>query len=312
MQALPTGNVTFLFTDIEGSTTRWDHRPVAMQSALAHHDAVMREAIESHDGVVFKTIGDAFCAAFHAAHDGLAAALHAQASLAGADWGQVETLPVRMALHTGVAQLRDEDYFGPPLNRLARLLEVAAGGQILLSHATFELVCDSLPDGVRLRDLGDQHLRDLQRPEHSFAVVSADVAATAAHLAASRGDYTAAQRLLEESVSLARETDDPARIERGLLDLGVVARLDGEYDLARTRLHEALTMARDRGHESSVSSALKQLGIVAHDQGDYDLCSELIRESLSVQRHVSTRLLDMPREDRPVGWRRMLRPWRRS
>ena len=145
MVAPPTGTVTFLFTDIEGSTGLWEHYPAAMQAALARHDDILRNAIEGR-GYVFKTVGDAFCAAFPTASDALEAALEAQRGLHREEWGQTGPLRVRMALHTGAAQETDSDYFGPLLNRISRLLSAGHGGQILLSLVTQELVRDELPE----------------------------------------------------------------------------------------------------------------------------------------------------------------------
>ena len=145
MVSLPTGTVTFLFTDIEGSTALWERYPEAMRQALARHDAILREAIAAHRGHVFKTIGDAFCAAFSTAPEALAAAAAAQRALHGESWGEVGPLRVRMALHTGAAELRDGDYFGPPLNRVARLLAAAHGGQALVSQVARGLARDQLP-----------------------------------------------------------------------------------------------------------------------------------------------------------------------
>ena len=142
---LPTGTVTFLFTDIEGSTTLWEQYPAAMQVALARHDALLRHAIESADGRIVKTTGDGVVAVFHAAADALAACLAAQRALQAAETGvsgrkpaspdtQLPvTLRVRMGLHTGVAELRDGDYFGASLNRAARIMSAAHGEQVLLS-----------------------------------------------------------------------------------------------------------------------------------------------------------------------------------
>src|SRR5262249_43261996 len=107
MLELPTGTVTFLFTDLEGSTARWEQQPEAMRHALARHDACLRDAIERHGGHVFKTVGDAFHAAFASAPEAVAAALDAQRCLLAEDWAPLETLRVRMALHTGAAELRD-------------------------------------------------------------------------------------------------------------------------------------------------------------------------------------------------------------
>src|SRR5438552_8943392 len=121
---LPTGTVTFLFTDIEGSTKRWEQQPAAMSAALAHHDALLRAVIEDHGGRIFKTVGDAFCAAFPTALQALEAALQAQRELNSSDWGPFglnDPVRVRIALHTGAAEVRESDYFGQPVNRVARL-----------------------------------------------------------------------------------------------------------------------------------------------------------------------------------------------
>ncbi len=175
----PTGTVTFLFTDIQGSTKLWERNPSAMSGALARHDEILQGAIEDHGGFVFKTVGDAFCAAFATAPDGLEAALEAQRALLTEEWSEaVGTLKVRMALHTGAAEERGGDYFGPPLNRVARLLSAGQGGQILLSLATQELVRDNLPDGADLRDLGERRLKDLFRPERVFQLVGPDLPAS--------------------------------------------------------------------------------------------------------------------------------------
>jgi class 3 adenylate cyclase len=164
----PTGTLTFLFTDIEGSSKLWERHPKAMQTALARHDEILRDAIEQHGGYVFKTVGDAFCAAFPTVPDALEAALQAQRRLLSSQWEQTGPLRVRMALHSGAAQERDGDYFGPPVNRVARLLSAAHGGQVLLSLPAQELVRDQLPAGTDLRDLGAYRLKDLFRPERVF------------------------------------------------------------------------------------------------------------------------------------------------
>ena len=172
MSTAPTGTVTFLFTDIEGSTRRWEEQAEGMKAALARHDEILRAAIAANGGHVFKTGGDAFYAAFPVAPDALAAAFETQRALAAEPWGKIGELRVRMALHTGAVQARDGDYFGPPLNRVARLLNAGHGGQTLLSLATQELVRDHLPEGVQLRDLGTHRLRDLIRPEQIFQIVA--------------------------------------------------------------------------------------------------------------------------------------------
>src|SRR3954452_19024554 len=171
MANLPSGTVTFPFADTEGSTPRWGPRPEAMQAALARHDALVRAAILEHGGHVVKTMGDAFHAAFSRAPDGVAAAVDAQHRLLAESWDDIGGLRVRMALHTGAAEERDGDYYGPPLNRAARLLATGHGGQVLLSDVTAALVRDDLSGGLELLDLGEHRLKDLIRPERVFQVV---------------------------------------------------------------------------------------------------------------------------------------------
>jgi predicted ATPase/class 3 adenylate cyclase len=160
----PTGDVTFLFTDIEGSTQRWESHSAAMPAAVALHDALVRSAIERHHGFVFKTVGDAFCAAFSDPVDAIAAAIDAQRDLAQQDWSAIGGLWVRMGLHSGDGSLRDGDYFGPHVNRVARLMSVGHGGQVLISDVTAERVGAALPAGVDLGDLGTHRLKDLVAP----------------------------------------------------------------------------------------------------------------------------------------------------
>ena len=162
----PTGTVTFPFSDIEGSTQRWDHDRTTMQEAVRRHDALMHAAIAAYDGYVFKTMGDAFCAAFWRPEDAVAAILDAQHALAAEDFSAIDGLRVRAAIHTGTADERNGDYFGPTLNRVARLLAIGYGGQVLVSGATRELVHGDLPIGTSLLDLGSHCLKNLTEPEH--------------------------------------------------------------------------------------------------------------------------------------------------
>src|SRR5215213_312758 len=140
-----------------------------MKRALARHDAIVRTAIESHHGYVVKTTGDGFHAAFAAADDAVDAAVEAQIALGEATWGETGPLHVRMGIHTGPAEIRDGDYYGTAVNRAARLMSVAHGGQIVVSRATKELVQDR---GVELVDLGEHHLRDLARADRVYQVVA--------------------------------------------------------------------------------------------------------------------------------------------
>jgi predicted ATPase/class 3 adenylate cyclase len=171
MVALPSGTVTLLFTDIEGSTRLWESQPEAMQAALVRHDLLVRSAVEAAGGYVFKTVGDAFCVAFPTAISALDGAVGAQHALAGERWPERTAIKARMALHSGVCSERDGDYFGPTVNRVARLEAIAHGGQLLLSGAAVALLGDDRPDGVTLRDMGEHSLKDLAAGERVFQAV---------------------------------------------------------------------------------------------------------------------------------------------
>lgn len=170
----PQGIVTFLFTDIEGSTQLWEHHPNAMWEAFLQHERIIRDACTQHDGFVYKMIGDAFQVAFSTATQALHAALEAQRTLIRGPWGETGPLKVRMALHTGRTQERADDYVGPLLNRLARLLAAGAGGQILLSQETAQLVRPGLGPDRTMLDLGEHLLPNLMQPEHIFQVLVPD------------------------------------------------------------------------------------------------------------------------------------------
>ncbi|MGO9152271.1 AAA family ATPase, partial [Mycobacterium sp.] len=159
MAAAPTGVVTFLFTDVEGSTRRWEADAEGMRAALAAHDEVLRTAIEAHGGWLFKHTGDGVCAAFASPTSAVDAAVAAQRAL---------ELPVRMGIATGEAELRGADYFGAVLNRAARVMAAGHGGQILLAESTAGLL-----SGVDLMDLGPRRLRDLPTPIGVFQVRAA-------------------------------------------------------------------------------------------------------------------------------------------
>src|SRR5271154_3523512 len=152
----PSGVVTFLFTDVEGSTRRWEADADGMWKALAAHDEVLRRAIETHGGWLFKHTGDGVCAAFESPTSAVDAAVTAQRAL---------ELPVRMGTATGEAELRGGDYFGAVLNRAARVMAAGHGGQILLAESTAGLL-----SGVDLADLGPRRLRDLPTPVPVFQV----------------------------------------------------------------------------------------------------------------------------------------------
>jgi class 3 adenylate cyclase len=165
---LPSGTVTFLFTDIEGSTRLWQQRADAMRPALAQNDTLLQGAVEVHDGYVVKTMGEGVHAAFATASDAIAAAIDGQIALAAEPWPLPSPLRVRMGVHTGPAELRDGDYYGTTVNRAARIMSVAHGGQIVMSVVTQEL---ARGDGVEAVDLGEHRLKDLAEAERIFQVV---------------------------------------------------------------------------------------------------------------------------------------------
>lgn len=174
MPKMPTGTVTFLFTDIEGSTRLWEEHPEAMKQALARHDDLLLGAFEDNDAYVFSASGDGFAAAFSRGHQAVSAASAAQRAIRSQDWGGVR-LKVRMALHTGEADERRGDYFGPAVNETARLLAAGHGEQVLVSAATKEVIGSALPDNTGLRELGEHRLKDLTRAVRVFQLTHPDL-----------------------------------------------------------------------------------------------------------------------------------------
>lgn len=172
MPELPTGTVTFFFTDVEGSTRLWEERPEAMRRDMARHDAIAQRIVAACDGALVRSRGegDSLFAVFARATNAIQAAVELQRALAAEEWG-VETVSVRVAIHTGEADLRDGDYYGRDVNRCARLRAAAHGGQILVSQTVFDLVQESLPTGASLKELGMLQLQNLQRPERVYQVV---------------------------------------------------------------------------------------------------------------------------------------------
>jgi predicted ATPase/class 3 adenylate cyclase len=168
---LASQTLTFLFTDIEGSTRLWEQYRRPMKEALELHDMILRGAVEGSSGQVVKSTGDGLMAVFGSVADGVSACLKAQHDLACAPWGDTGALRVRMALHVGEAARQNGDYYGPTLNRTARIMSAGHGGQVLLSAAAAALVMDELPEGSTLRDLGEHRLKDLGRPERVFQLV---------------------------------------------------------------------------------------------------------------------------------------------
>jgi predicted ATPase/class 3 adenylate cyclase len=170
MTDLPDGVVTFVFTDVEGSTRLWEESPALMMRALEQHDEVIDAVVDDHGGVSVKPRGegDSRFLVFSDPCEAVRAMSEIQARLASIEWVTPRPIRIRTALHTGTADLQLGDYYGPTVNRAARLRAIAHGGQTVLSRSTWELVQDRLPDGVTIRDMGEHGLKDLTRPEHVY------------------------------------------------------------------------------------------------------------------------------------------------
>ncbi len=166
---------TYLFTDIEGSARMWEEDPERMRPALARHDAIARSAVEKHGGVVVKMTGDGLHAAFEDPLDALGATLELQQALADPESTAGVALNVRCGLHAGADERRDKDFYGTAVNRAARIMSAAHGGQVLLSQAVAAMIGQRLPGGVALRDLGSVRLRDLALAERVFQLVHPDL-----------------------------------------------------------------------------------------------------------------------------------------
>ncbi|MFI4978343.1 MAG: BTAD domain-containing putative transcriptional regulator [Solirubrobacterales bacterium] len=170
---LPSGTVTFLLTDLEGSTRRWDRNPAEMRQAMVVHDEVLGRLVTAHGGLQVESgrEGDSMFAAFTRASDAVGCAVAAQRAFAAQAWPAGADLHVRIAINSGEAELRAGHYYGPAVYRCARVLVTGYGDQVLLTQAARDLAVDALPTGVGFRDLGSHRLRDLERPEHVFQVV---------------------------------------------------------------------------------------------------------------------------------------------
>src|SRR4051812_27844776 len=234
---LPSGTVTFLFSDVEGSTrllTRW---PGRYGEVLGEHQRLLRAAFDEHGGREVHTEGDAFFVAFARAGDAIAAAMSAQRSLASQPWPEGVDVRVRIGVHTGEAEVRDEDYVGLDVHRAARICAAGHGGQVLISSSTRELVVDELPRDVALRDLGEHRLKDLDRPEHLFQLVVGDLPAQFPPLASlSPGSDGANGLPASPNRTIGRADDVRAIADRLLVDGVRLLTLTGPGGVGKTRL----------------------------------------------------------------------------
>jgi len=274
--------VIFLFTDIERSSILWETHPQAMGRALAQHDALMSAVFAEHRGQVFKTMGDAFCVVFDSALDALVAAVAAQRQLAMAAWEETGPLRVRMALHSGEAQRRDGDYFGPTLNRVARLLATAHGGQTLLSAAAADRIRAAMPPDISLRDLGERRLKDLSQPERIFQVVVRDLPAEFPPL---RSLEVLPNNLPAQVTTFVGRAREMAEVKR-LLAASRLVTLTGPGGTGKTRL--SLQVAAEVLETFPHGVWLVELATIT----DPDLLPEAVAEVLDVRTEAGRSTLD--------------------
>jgi predicted ATPase/class 3 adenylate cyclase len=233
MAELPSGTVTFLFTDLEGSTRLWEELPEAMSEALARHDDILRDAVEAHDGVVLSRMGDGIAAVFASAPHAVAAALDVQRRMAVEPWADTGPLRARMGLHTDEGRMRAPgEYMNQPLNRCARLMATAYGGQMLLSDATAAVTRGRLPEGVALVDLGEHRLRDLAEPMRVFQVTHPDLAS---HFPPIRSLDALPGNLPAQLTSFVGREEELAGIAKALDEWRMVT-LTGVGGVGKTRL----------------------------------------------------------------------------
>ena len=285
---VPTGGpsavhtATFLFTDIEGSTRLWDDERDAMGRALEAHDRLLRDAVGRSGGTVVKTTGDGMLAVFERPEAALLAAVDAQHALGQHAWPVSEPLRVRMAIHSGSAEMRDGDFFGPALNRAARLLALGHGRQVLVSSSTASLVADDLPPATELIDLGEHALRDLVRPEHVYQLAAPGLARDFPPLRSSLRPQSNLPEQATSFVGRERELADVAR----LLDASRVVALVGVGGTGKTRL--ALRAAADRLDRHPDGAWLVELAPLT----DPGLVEQAVARALRVQELPGQPLVD--------------------
>jgi predicted ATPase/class 3 adenylate cyclase len=234
---LPTGTVTFLFSDVEGSTRLLRQLRGRYAEVLAEHQRLLRAAFDEHGGREVHTEGDAFFVAFARASDAIAAAASAQRSLASRRWPDGVEVRVRMGVHTGEAEVRHDDYVGLDVHRAARICAAGHGGQVLISSSTRELVGDELPGDVMLRDLGEHRLKDLDRPEHLFQLLFGDLPADFPALTSlSPGSHGANGLPPSPNRTIGRADDVRAIADRLRIDGVRLLTLTGPGGVGKTRL----------------------------------------------------------------------------
>ena len=275
----PTGDVTFLFTDIEGSTALWDQTPDAMTESLAEHDRRIGSIVERHHGYVFTTAGDSFAVAFESAENAVRAALEVQLALLEPAAGL--TLKVRIGVHSGLATSRNGDYFGAAVNRGARLSASAHGGQLVLSQATVDLVAGRLPADAELVDLGTHRLRGLTEPERIHQVCHPALAREFPRLRTVEGPDDHLPTQLTSFIGRTREL----REVMGLLNEHRLVTLSGAGGAGKTRL--AMRVAEELLDDFPDGLRVAELGAVR----DADLLVDEIAQRFAVTRVAGTPLV---------------------
>jgi predicted ATPase/class 3 adenylate cyclase len=281
--AEPSSIATFLFTDIEGSSRLWEREPAKMQEALAAHDRIARESVEGHEGRVLKMTGDGMCAVFADPLDAVEATLDFQRALAGAQHADGVELRARCGLHVGAAQRRDHDYFGSTLNRAARIMGTAHGGQVLLSQAVVDMVRGRLPESLSLHDLGFVRLRDLTSPERLYQLQHA----------ALRRDFPALRSLEATPNNLPQQATSFVGRERELVEArealhrARLLTLVGAGGIGKTRL--ALQLAADVLDDYPDGVWLVELAAIA----DAGLVVQAVASALGVKEEAGRSLVDV-------------------
>ena len=254
MDALPSGLITFLFTDVEGSTRLFERHAEGMTAALARHHDILRTAIEAHRGHIFQIVGDGLCAAFSDVQDAVAAALAAQHELFVETWPSIGALRVRMGLHTGMAEARDGDYVSSlTLARAQRVAAAGHGGQTLVSKATADALRNALPPAVTLRDLGAYKLRGIAEAENIHQLVSAGVPSDFPPLQVEQASTASASPLgdLVRGALVGRDAESrqlQAHWAAAHQARGQFVLLSGEPGVGKTRLcHELVAHTRRDG-----------------------------------------------------------------
>lgn len=262
--ATVTETLTFLFSDIVDSSKLWDEHPEPMRASLGVHNEILRTSVEGNGGTIVKDRGDGFLAVFGAASDAINAAIEVQQRLAETDWDEpIGALRVRLGVHTGTAEARDGDYFGPDVNRAARLEAAAHGGQVLISEATRALTLENLPADVDLRDLGYHTLRGLARPERLYQLIADGIPED---FPAPRTVTGGRASFPSFATSFVGRSDEVVDISDQLRDPGTrVVTLLGPGGIGKTRL--AVETASQIGPEFSGGTAFTDLVRVSDPEG---------------------------------------------